>query len=150
MVMFGDLINKFLTENNFRCIVIARFSLISIVCWYWLCVSGIYSVFLSLLLLTRCFFVCWYWLCVSLTAGWGFVCLWQLDEVLYLLCVSLFVGIYSVCLWQLDEVLSERRQEIKHQQQKELSRIQEEHATRLRNIRQEYENKVRGGCCSYL
>nr|XP_022323611.1 centrosomal protein of 164 kDa-like isoform X4 [Crassostrea virginica] len=41
----------------------------------------------------------------------------------------------------LDEVLSERRQEIKHQQQKELSRIQEEHATRLRNIRQEYENK---------
>ncbi|XP_078326992.1 uncharacterized protein LOC111124747 isoform X7 [Crassostrea virginica] len=41
----------------------------------------------------------------------------------------------------LDEVLSERRQEIKQQQQKELSRIQEEHATRLRNIRQEYENK---------
>ena len=165
MVMFGDLINKFLTENNFRCIVIARLSLISIVCWCWLCVSGMYSI--SFFVVIDSVFLC----LLVFT-----LCLWQLDEVLcvfdswircciysvflcllvltlcvwYFLCVSFFVGIDSVCLWQLDEVLSERRQEIKQQQQKELSRIQEEHATRLRNIRQEYENKVRGGYHCYI
>lgn len=41
----------------------------------------------------------------------------------------------------LDEVLSERRQEIKQQQQKELSRVQEDHSGRLRKIRQEYDEK---------
>lgn len=39
-------------------------------------------------------------------------------------------------------MLSERRQEIKQQQQKELSRVQEDHSGRLRKIRQEYEEKV--------
>ncbi|XP_056013456.1 LOW QUALITY PROTEIN: trichohyalin-like [Ostrea edulis] len=41
----------------------------------------------------------------------------------------------------LDEVLSERRHEIKQQQQKELSRLQDDHSSRLRKIRQEFEEK---------
>ncbi|KAK3609355.1 hypothetical protein CHS0354_036595 [Potamilus streckersoni] len=43
----------------------------------------------------------------------------------------------------LDEVLNERRQELKKQHQKELSRQQEEHEEQLKKIREEYKEKER-------
>ncbi|KAL3885264.1 hypothetical protein ACJMK2_025352 [Sinanodonta woodiana] len=43
----------------------------------------------------------------------------------------------------LDEVLTERRQELKKQHQKELSRLQEEHEEQLKKIREDYKEKER-------
>lgn len=41
----------------------------------------------------------------------------------------------------LDEVLNERRQELKQQHQKELTRLREEHSEQLRKLREEYKEK---------
>lgn len=45
-------------------------------------------------------------------------------------------------MFQLDEVLNERRQELKQQHQKELTRLREEHSEQLRKLREEYKEKV--------
>ena len=48
------------------------------------------------------------------------------------------------CLFQLDNVLRERQDELRSQQQRELEKMREDHGRSVRQLQDEFKEKVRG------
>lgn len=56
---------------------------------------------------------------------------------------QIFQSVFVHCSFQLDEVLNERRQELRQQHQKELTRLRDDHTEQLKKLRDEYKDKVK-------